>query len=292
MEDNLVQKESANEGISIRDILLILKSHLVLMLVIVLTFTAVGVAYTFTQKPEYTVTQKLGYRCENKPYEDSSGELIDLNNTVANTNTMLAYGDTIVDFFDEGVVLDRANYYYGKYLEKKNISKEDGELYLENLKTKASGNLKDTEYASNQEEITEHIDDARISTSNMSSSSETVFTFTVSYTAPTVEEAREKLMITVYAFSMECKETKEVNNEDKIKYFGEFTVIISDLGEEGVGSNLAKTKTVVTFGAIGVVAALAVVFILHLLDNTVKDKKQLEKLVGAPTLAAVQKWED
>ncbi len=296
MQDNINKRENMEKTFNIKDVFLALRKHIWLILAIIMAFTVVGSIYCFLLKPEYTVVQKLVYRCENKNYVDSNGNEIDANKTTSNINTMYAYGDTIIDFFDEGVVLDRANFYYDEYLKKQAVSAIEAEEYLLELAYKAKGDLKDDTYTppTSASSRLSHIQKSKISSSGISSGDETLFAFTVSYTAPTREEATEKISVLVNAFVLECKETKKLEGSDRetIKYFGEFEVVVSDLGVDSVSSSVSKIKTLALFVAVGVVVSLVTVLLLKLLDNTVKTKKELEQLVDAPTLALIDKWGD
>jgi uncharacterized protein involved in exopolysaccharide biosynthesis len=85
------------------------KRYIVLMLAIVVAALAVGFIYANTVKPDYTATEKVAYKAQNELQ----------STTQNNINAMNAFIGTIVDFCDEGVVVDRANYYYSRYLNAK-----------------------------------------------------------------------------------------------------------------------------------------------------------------------------
>ncbi len=284
MDKMINQPEAVKEGLSIIDILHILKRYIVLLIAVIIAFTAVGVAYSFVQKPEYTVTQKLSYKCKNLPYVNSKGETVNADTTTSNINTMMAYGDTIMDLFDEGVVLDRANYYYKEYLNANFSSKISVDEFLATLAEKDN-------YIGSEEQLNlnKNIVDTQIGTYDLTEEQESKFAFTVSYTEDERQVAIDKLSILVYAFEKECFSKTDAGN---VKYFGEFEVIVSNLGQEKVENNVSKLKTIILFFAVGIVASLVVVLIVNMLDNTVKEKEELERLTGATTLSAIEKTEE
>lgn len=287
MEKN-VNQQPQKEAINIGEVFSALRKHLVLMLAIVIAFIAFGAVYGSMQKRTFTVTQKIVYKCQNLPYFDKNGNLQEPT-TTANTNTMLAYGDTIIDLFDEGVVLDRANYYYKEYA---NAKLENSDLKLEDFFAKLEVN---DNYVASQEQrnVGKNIFRSNLNTYGLTDENETKFAFAVSYTDMEAKTATEKLNILVYAFTKECGETIENSEgELKIKYFGEFTVIIADLGEESITTNVSKTKTLIMFTAIGVVVALLTVYVLSMIDNTVKNNEEVERLTGAPVLSTIEDVED
>ncbi len=287
MENNFNKNENAKEGLSLREILLIFKRHLVLIIAVVIAFTAAGVGYAYILKPQYTVTQKISYRCRNLPYVNSKGETVNADTTTSNINTMMAYGETIMDLFDEGVVLDRANYYYKEFSNTKlsgDISVDD---FIVQLREKDDYDA--SEYIKNP---LSYIDKTQISTTSLDEGeSESKFAFMVSYTDDDERIAKDKLAILVYAFEKECAETKMVGEEEKVKYFGEFEVLVSDLGRESEGSNVSKRKTVLLFFLVGVVVALVAVCVVNFTDKTIKSREELDMVVGANTIAMIEKVE-
>ena len=287
MEKNFNQQPQ-KEAINIGEILLALKKRIILMLAIVIAFTAIGAVYSSMLKRTFTVTQKIVYKCQNLPYVDKNGKLQEPT-TTSNTNTMLAYGDTIIDLFNEGVVLDRANYYYKEYA---NAKFENSNLKMEDFLFELETN--DVYEASEaQRNIDKNIFSSSLSTYGLTNDKETKFAFAVSYTDVNSTIASEKLAILVYAFRRECGETTENGEgELKIKYFGEFNVLIADLGEESITSNLSKTKTIIKFSIVGVAVALLAVYVLSVVDTTVKNNEELERLTGAAVLSSIESVED
>ena len=101
MEEKIVEE---NGGAIIRNVFYAIKRNIILILVIMFVFAVGGVGYASILKPNYTASVKVRYIVD-----DNTGS------TVEDINAMRAYIDTVVDFVDEGVVVDRANYYYTKW---------------------------------------------------------------------------------------------------------------------------------------------------------------------------------
>ncbi len=279
MENNVNEREVVESGITIHEILLIIKRNIILIIASIILFTAIGVGYASLKEPNYTVSNKLSFTCKNLPFVNSSGNEVNPNTTTANINTMLAYGDTLMDLFNEGVVLDRANYYYKEYSNAKLAGVKTVEEFTASLD-------KQDNYTPSEENLNlGYLSSGSIGVKELSTDEEeSKFAFIVSYNAQDVNEAKEKLAILIYAFTKECK---ELNEEGDIKYFGQFEAIISNEGPAGTVNNVSKVKSVLLFVVIGAVVAALAVCAITLLDNTVKSKEELERIVGAPVFAAV-----
>lgn len=55
-------------------------------------------------------------------------------------------------------------------------------------------------------------------------------------------------------------------------------------------SNINHTKDILMFIAIGIVVAVAYVFILNMLDTTIKSVEEVEKLLDLPVIASIPMW--
>ena len=82
----------------------IIKRNILLLLIIVIVATAVGWVYANLRTPNYIAEAQVLY---------SMGDGQDVTNDV---NTTHAYKETVMDFCDNGVVIDRANFYYKSYV--------------------------------------------------------------------------------------------------------------------------------------------------------------------------------
>jgi capsular polysaccharide biosynthesis protein len=276
MGNEINVKDNFEEGLSLRDLLLILKRNLLFMAIIVIIFAVVGGVFVFTQKPTYTSTEKVMFTATN---------IGENNSSQGNYNSMYAYVDTVMDFCDEGVVLDRANYYYTQYLNNKQ-NYDNIEDYIKYL----SSDLVDPYKG---QVINEPLcDKTKVSVSKKVTDETTVqFSFNISYTDDVRQDAYDKNKILVYAFSKECRATGKVGESTDIKYFGGMEVSITDMGNERVAPNSSKKKTLILFAGIGVVVALVAVYVRTILDNTIKSKDELEALTNASLLASVENKE-
>ena len=70
------------------------------------------------------------------------------------------------------------------------------------------------------------------------------------------------------------------------RYFGA-KLSVSDLGYVGTTRNFSRITNVVISFVIGVVIALVLAYVCSLFDRTIKNKEELENLVGASILAVI-----
>ncbi len=256
-------------GSSLRDLLYVLKRNVIFLIVVVLLFTAGGFLYANMQKPRYTATEKVFFRATN---------MVD-DKTTSNINVMRAYIDTVVDFCDEGVVIDRANYYYTDFYNW--VKGKEGTLldlidaYAQEEDTYVLG-VKDNYY--NVDDISVYIKQAD------STLNSTPFNFEIKYTDENSTHAVVKLKLLVLAFTRECVETE---TDTEMKYFSGVKVNILDGGFGGVSTNLAKNKIIFLFFVLGIVIGLVIIYFKNFLDNTFKTKEELEYLSGLTVLSVI-----
>lgn len=277
MEENKITTEEST--FSLAELYRSLKRYVILILAIVVAALAIGVFYVKTAKPDYTATEKVAYKAQN--------ELV--SNTQNNINAMNAFIGTIVDFCDEGVVVDRANFYYSGYL---NAKRDEGsgyavEEYIKSIK------VKDTY----DETVTpaESIKASNISIkSEIAEKDSSKFFFYVSYKDKNPDAAVDKVKILVLAFDLESREKVVVENEEQSKYFAGITSEIVDLDTVGgkAVSNMNKGSIVVLSGVAGVLVAFIVVYVITVQDKTIKDKASLEEITGVSVLANIVKQEE
>ena len=91
----------AKQGVLLRRVYSTLIKYIWLVLLIIVGFTAVGFGYSYTKKPIYKATNKTVFMVE-----DRAGK------TTAGTNYTSQYFITAIDYIQQGVVADRADYYY------------------------------------------------------------------------------------------------------------------------------------------------------------------------------------
>ena len=105
--ENQVKKTVENNTTS--KIMRVLKRNVLFILIVVILSTGAGAVFSNLKKPTYTATEKVGY------YADVTQG--GTNSTANSINAMKAYFETVVDYCKTGCVLDRADFYYAKYLE-------------------------------------------------------------------------------------------------------------------------------------------------------------------------------
>ncbi|MBQ4098372.1 MAG: hypothetical protein IJC72_03590 [Clostridia bacterium] len=274
MEENK-QVEKVTE-ISIRDIFETLKNNLLLIIITVVIALLCGVFYVSVVKPNYTATEKVAYRAENE-----------FNSTTQNNiNAMNAFIGTIVDFCDEGVVIDRANYYYNHYLEEKRNEGEDYtvEDYIASIRIKdpyehipVDGNYINKDSIKVVSEITEE-DSAK-------------FFFQISYTDPNMDEARDKVKILILAIDVETRSTVVIDGVERSKYFAGVISEIIDLNTISIESDISKVKILLVAALLGVIVAAVIVYMKVAFDKSIRSKEELEEIIGVDLLSYIDKQE-
>ncbi len=251
-------------------ILFIVKSNLLLMIIITVLCTCVGLGYSILQKPDYTASEKVIYKAQNTVDEG--------NNIINNINAMNAFVSTIVDFVDEGVVIDRANEYYKNYL---NSKQSDAELtveeYIQSLKVSDSytGRYLGDKY---------YIFASNISVSYTAKANDMKFSFSVKYTDKDKVAAVEKLKILVYATDVE---SRAIDKDGNNAYFDGITNELVDFDTESVASSMSKKTVVLVAFLVGIVLACVVTYVRFVMDRTVTTKDELQELTGGDVLAQV-----
>ena len=90
-------------------IMQIAKVNVLFLICIIVASVLLGVLYAVFKKPVYTAQELAIYGANLSDYEESTYDMA----------TTKAYLETVSDFADSGVVIDRANYYYADYLNRK-----------------------------------------------------------------------------------------------------------------------------------------------------------------------------
>lgn len=282
-ENNNKVIDSSSKGISLKNILLVLKKRFVLILAIIFLFTAGGLVLSLMQKPTYTAREQINLTAEYQ-FINNKGELQTSDNR--DFSIMLRYIDSFIDFCDEGVVVDRANYYYVEYLNLKNKQSDlDVKTYVEKLR---SGAIQDNYYPQASKES--HISNKNIKiVVPINIEEESLFVFDFYYTDSSKVDAYEKTKIYCYAYEKELASEDNAQGLTIPNYFGSFKVTVKDLGTKAVSSNSSKKKTVLSAAIVGVVVSLLVVYIVTKADKTIKTKDELERIVDAPVLSCLTK---
>lgn len=269
------EKKQLNENreISLSSILYVIKHNLLLIILIMTLAIGCGVGYTKLITPHYTSTETVMYRAENKEHDSITN----------NINAMNAFVKTVIDFCDEGVVVDRANFYYNEYL---NDKREEGADYTieDYIKTVESEDKYD-----NSPVQVKHIVASNIKATSEVDDDGVRFLFSISYTDEDMVASSEKLSILVYAFDKECREEITIDGVLQDKYFSGIKSSIEGLGQRGPVSDVSNRKIVIVSVFIGIFLSCIVIYIKFLLDNTIQNRQELEELTGVDVLSFIEK---
>lgn len=267
-------------GELLRRIGITLKKNWLILAIIVAIFTVVGVGYSFYRKPIYTASQNTVYSAK-----------IDPDNKQLNDYTItLAYLDTFVDFCSQDVVLDRANFYYDAYnkaTDKNFDSVNDLHEYLANF---VAGIRTNDTYTGSYDGV-EYIKAKDVSVSASSATDQNVsFNMVVKCNDLDIIESIAKVKILTLAIDLESKVPSEQGSFGDYKYFGAY-VTLEDYGFVKYESDMSKTKIVIIAFILGVVVALVTVYLMYLLNRSVREKEELEALTDTSVLAFISNTE-
>ena len=188
------EKQFVEENTSsfFRDFIYLIKRYFFLILAVIILATAGGVGYAYTRKPEYIASSKVAFQA--RTANDSSI-------TTSDVNVMLGYIDTVVDFCDEGVVIDRANYYYIQWRNGKESGKYDnlGEFFDANDHAEQY-NSKDPAHTNLP---ISYFIKSNISTVTTSKDRSTQLIFSIRYKDVNKSAAQEKVRILAYEHAKE-----------------------------------------------------------------------------------------
>ncbi len=241
MEEN---NQYSGGGITFRQLLLIVRANIFLIVAIIVIATVIGTVYYMTRKTTYTATRSMIVICKNDETESDSN----IYNDLTATSRIIP---TIAGFCKQEVVISRAQEIYD---------------------TSNSGTISKGGVSVSYDE-----------------SGNNYFMY-ISYTDVTPELARAKVM----AISMAEKEIVETKDENgKSVYVRMSTNItfvdnIADMVDSGnipCSVNSGLKMTVVLAFIIGVIAAVLVVLLRYLLDDTLKTKEELERVTGTQVFA-------
>lgn len=274
MEENKVEQ---NQNGSIRQVLHALKRNIGLILVIVILATGCGFGYSYLRDPQYTAKVRVSFSVEGK------------DSTTIGEN--MQYIDTMVDFVDEGVVVDRANAYYIKWVDQYKANGENIQDFYNTFKNiKISGQTNEL-FDKYDRETTLKADRFIfanfISTQTKKNQNDTNWIFQIGYTDGVSQDALEKAYILVLAYEHEL--------EGGDYFVGESTslsVNISNLGYDGESVDLSKKKIVAMAFLIGFVIALLIVYLKTLFDKTIKNRDELALLTETEILGCIEMVEE
>lgn len=262
------QEKELQFGELLRRIGISVKKNWLILAVVMVLFTVAGIGYAYYRKSVYTARQNAVYSAKLDPSSTS------LNDYTITLNMI----DTFVDFCDEAVVLDRANFYYDGY--KKSATELEGlDAYVESIReTDTYGGSYDGE---------EYITPSDVSvTASSYTDSNVSFNIVVKCNDKDAEAARVKVKLLVLAIDSEAHVPAASDGLGEYKYFGAY-VSLEDYGYIGSTVDMSKTKIVIIAFILGVVAGLLAVYVVCLVNRTVREKSELEAITGTAVLAFI-----
>ena len=253
------------------DILFRLRENLILILIIVILAGALGVGYYNVKKPVYTAKETVNYIAN---YDN----IKDMQNVSSALNLMGVYVDTMVDFCTSGVVLDRAEYYYSEYL--KSRAKIDN--FIEEIKEGKYNDAYDPSAITSRQ----YFDASMVSASLITYGDESIKSFLIELKVSHENPKTAVRMMRIFAAA--------IDQEGRDYFEGVKTYVyelVKDTDGVACGKEGSLIKTLGLFILIGIVLAILIIYLKSLMDNTVRDKDEFEKLTGINVLAYIEKQE-
>ena len=253
-------------GFVLKKILFLLKKYYIVVLAVLIAAIAVGIAVAYLRKPTFTAKEPVKYSAQ-----VDGGAYPTTNNTA-----MTAYFNTVVDFCDTGVVVDRADYYYSRFI----VSGKALNDYIADVRANDDYSAK---LAAGETSGTEkYIDAGSIKTEY--DKEKNIYTFTVSLKDGTEEGARRKLRLLALAYDLEIRD-----------YFIGMKTYIAELvdSEEDVvvTADISKKNIVLIAALLGAAVAVAAVYLVYALDNSVSEREDLEYITGTKVLGYIKDQE-
>ena len=291
MNDELItEQQTAEDGsrISITDILYVLRAHLLLIIIITVLFAAGGFVYSKIRKPVYTASVPVVFDVSGIKQTDKDEEDQSLNYTY-----LSAYIGSVAEICTSGKTIDRANVYYAYYL---NSGKKINEFITdlnESYKTVKDSREELPDYPVNAENIKEYrnkyFTSDKVGTDYKYSADSKGITVNFGLWAKDLDTERAKEMASIYAFAADIS-LNQILEFGKSENSGHAGIInlSGSISGVSVSSDISTMKAVVIAMALGLALALMTVYILHLTDNTIKSKEQLEEMSGASVIAYIE----
>ncbi len=291
----------------VRRILFSLRKNWILILIIVIAFTAVGAVYGSMKQPIYTASATGSFRVQ-----ESKDEIkhTDITLEASQFESFLAFCNT-------AVVLDRANYYYDIYayqqkslwaynkgmddffvaVKNAEASTEPTE-FEETLRYSKAKLLALLEYDTKASaRFDSYIDANQYSVS--ASGNKDSRNFTLRVTDENQADAKFKGSLLMLSVSLESnsqaykpvKVPGKVDPEIKLvpEYFNFYVFINSSSGYSAYvdSGDVNVKKTAIIFAIIGVAVSLVIIYLRYLFDRTITEKSELERITGASLLAVI-----
>lgn len=267
------EKKNTSVSTSIRNFIDTLKKRFVIVIAIIVVACGAGVAASYIRKPNYVASRDVTITVDQATIKDE-------------VNIMIGIVDTVADFCTQGNVVDRANFYYVQYLNSgKTLDEFCDSLDLYDIYPTDEDAIEDMNKKTDRKIFKENISVDTTVTDNS-----TDFYFVIKYTDSQPDKAAEKVRLIVKALNNEVNEKVIDNGTEVGKYFPKAEVKIHDLDHEGAPvPDVSKTKIIVIATVAGVALAVVVIYLISILDNTVKTKEDLEEATGVKLLASVSK---
>lgn len=243
-----------DSGLTLSDIFRMIKSHLIMVLIIIVAFCALGMVYAKMQKPKYKSEGSVIAAYDSRRYNTDGQTTISTDFTLSNYII-----PTVLDIFTEELTLSIAS-------SKLELIKEEGGL----------------------------IDGDSISTTALRSNltlahdDEKSLVIKVYYVAYSPENAKT-ILAAIVDSAIEVLNAKDSNDEPMYKVLNDNINVLStaNIGKQ-TGSS---SKYVIIFALLGVVLAAAYVFVRELFNNKIKSAADIEALIDIPVFAVVPEYD-
>lgn len=268
-------REQRNNDNIVLTLLSVIRNNIILILVIILLATSIGIGYAYIRKPNYTAS--ISARLSVQVAGSDKG--------VQKENATQNYIKTVIDFCDEGVVLDRANWYYLSWQKEKANKTLEEFLTAENIEAIKYDEIENPRVSKEAEAIfADHITTQANTKNNI-----TNIVFDIKYTDNSKTDAEEKVQILMAAFAKEINLSDAENNHI---YFEKLTMQVESKGLVGTQIDMSNTMIVMASIVIGVILAALILYAKNILDNSVRTKEELEMLTGAQVVGMINDMED
>ena len=280
------QNTKLSDGI-VQKIFSLLRRYWGLIIVVTLVAALVGVVYSNLVKPTYTATCKTVYKAE---FTEQS--------SYSNVTLTKSYISTFVDFCDEGCVMERANYYYKEF---KKSGKTDVDQYAAFIKQSEKGlkagetavytDLAPVIYPGENTYKNNDIVSSRMSASVAKKDNVDNFAVNIRYTDPIAAETKIKAKLIIVSVELEANvKALDKNGNATIysKYFGNATIYFNDLSEgTSISGYVNKTNIIMISAIVGLVGSLVVIYLVNVLNRSVRTREELERITGVGLLAYI-----
>ena len=259
-------------GMALNKLWFYVKRNILFILIIILLSLSGGFAVYFLREPNYIAKEDVIYRAN-------------LNDSKVHSNDPAitqSYFQTVVDFFDTGCVIDRANFYYAKYLETKDTY-YNPDRFITAVEKAQEGD--DLYYTVEKRVQNKHIYASGISIDTLNSVNNENYELIVGYKDSDIERAKAKVKILIFAVEQEANAKTPAG---KFKYFS-VKITIEDMKLIGVTGDWAIYKVLFVSGILGLIASAIFVYTKESFNLTIRDVKDLEEITGLNNLARIEK---